>query len=126
MGLFDFLRRLFGGLPQHPYAPPRSQAPAPQSSWPATPQAGRPTHRQPERRETRLQLDAEQFQPLPEEQVRERAMATQFTSFFQFGRRDRIPSPIDPRTKLIDQAMVGHGLIQPEELVRIHEIGGQM
>jgi len=53
-------------------------------------------------------------------------MATQFTGFFEFGRRDRIPSPIDPRTKLIDQAMVGQGLIKPEELVRIHEIGQQM
>ena len=44
----------------------------------------------------------------------------------QFGRRDRIPSAVDPRTKLIDQAMVGQGLIKPEELVRIHEIGQQM
>ena len=53
-------------------------------------------------------------------------MSTRFAGFFQFGRRDRITSPADPRTKLIDQAMVGQGLIQPEELVRIHDIGQQM
>lgn len=78
------------------------------------------------RRDTTLQLDAAQFQPLPADQVKSQAMATQFTGFFEFGRRDRIPSPIDPRTKLIDQALVGQGLITPEELVRIHELGQQM
>ena len=44
-------------------------------------------------------------------------------SFWEFGRRSRIPVAVDPRTKLIDQAMVGQGLITPEELVRIHELG---
>ena len=50
-----------------------------------------------------------------------RRLSTQFVRTWEFGRRDRIPSAGDPRTKLIDQAMVGHGLIKPEELVRIHE-----
>ncbi len=53
-------------------------------------------------------------------------MATNFTRTFEFGRRDRIPSAADPRTKLIDQAMVGQGMITPEELARIHDIGQQM
>jgi retron-type reverse transcriptase len=77
-------------------------------------------------RETKLALDAEQFRPLPADQVRQQAMSQQFSGWWEFGRRDRIPSPVDPRTKLIDQAMVGHGLVTPEELVRIHEIGQQM
>src|SRR5688500_8984108 len=102
MGLFDFLRSLFGVGPKRsrPMAPLRSQAPAPQTNWPATsPIPPRAPHRAPERRETKLQLDAAQFQPLPADKVREQAMATQFTGFFEFGRRDRIPSHIDPRTK---------------------------
>lgn len=66
------------------------------------------------------------WMPLPADQIRTQAMSTQFSGFFEFGRRDRIPSPVDPRTKLIDQAMVGQGLIKPEELVRIHELGLKM
>lgn len=91
---------------------------------PAVPAASRPAQR--ERREVKLSLDASQFQPLPADQVRAQAMSTTLVRNFEFGRRDRIPSPIDPRTKLIDQAMVGHGLMSPEDLVRIHEIGLKM
>jgi retron-type reverse transcriptase len=148
MGLGDFFRKLFGGKPrQPPPIPPQrpapSQAPAPSQNWPGlgqsaprvpyrppapTPPAPAPVQppSQPQRRDTTLQLDAAQFQPLPADQVKSQAMSTQFTGFFEFGRRDRIPSPIDPRTKLIDQALVGQGLITPEELVRIHELGQQM
>ena len=45
---------------------------------------------------------------------------------FAFGRRDLIPPVIDPRTILIDRAMVGQGFITPEELAEIHKIGEQM
>src|SRR4051812_34678797 len=129
MGFLDFLKKLFTSKGARPPAGPRRtqvSAPAPQMNWPAAPSqpvqrgGSRPLPRQPERRETKLDLDAAQFEPLPPDQVREQAMATQFTGFFQFGRRDRIPSSADPRTKLIDQAMAGQGLITPEALVRIH------
>lgn len=73
-----------------------------------------------------LALDAGAFAPLSDEQVKQRAAEQQFSGFFEFGRRDRIPSAADPRTKLIDQAMVGHGIATPEELVQIHEIGAKM
>jgi len=43
-----------------------------------------------------------------------------------WGRRDLIPPADDKRTNLIDRGMVGQGIITPEELVRIHEIGAQM
>jgi RNA-directed DNA polymerase len=138
--------------PKVPYRPPLSRpAPPPmQSNWPApgapvqnvpdnrpappppvpipslAPVAPRQEYRPPERRDKTLALDAAQFRPLPADQIRSQAMSTQFSGFFEFGRRDRIPSPIDPRTKLIDQAMVGQGLIKPEELVRIHELGLKM
>jgi len=58
--------------------------------------------------------------------VKSQASGQQFSGFFEFGRRSRIPSALDPRTKLIDQAMVGHGLIAPDELVKIHELGDRM
>ncbi|MCA9267769.1 MAG: hypothetical protein KDA41_04835, partial [Planctomycetales bacterium] len=43
-----------------------------------------------------------------------------------FGRRDLIPPVSDKRTALIDRGMVGQGLITPDELAEIHEIGAQM
>lgn len=43
-----------------------------------------------------------------------------------FGRRDRIPPADDPRTAIIDRAMVGHGLITPDELAEIHRVGERM
>jgi retron-type reverse transcriptase len=43
-----------------------------------------------------------------------------------FGRRDLIPPVSDDRTALIDRGMVGLGLLTPEQLVEIHEIGAQM
>lgn len=42
------------------------------------------------------------------------------------GRRDVIPPAEDPRTSLIDRAMVSQGLISPEELQEIHEVGAEM
>jgi len=43
-----------------------------------------------------------------------------------FGRRDVIPPISDPRTALIDRAMVGQGLLTPEQLVEIHGVGDKM
>lgn len=43
-----------------------------------------------------------------------------------FGRRDLIPPVTDQRTVLIDRAMVGQGLITPEELAEIHHVGDMM
>src|SRR4051794_26177449 len=74
-----------------------------------------------------LDLDAAQFAPLSDAQVRAGAASAGnlFTNPF-FGRRDLIPPADDPRTSLIDRAMVAHGLITPEELVDVHELGQQM
>src|SRR5207253_268987 len=43
-----------------------------------------------------------------------------------FGRRDLIPPADDPRTKVIDRAMVANGLLTPEDLVEIHTVGAEM
>ena len=43
-----------------------------------------------------------------------------------FGRRDLIPPVSDQRTALIDRGMVGAGMLTPEQLVEIHDVGAQM
>jgi retron-type reverse transcriptase len=122
MGLFDFLKNLFGAKP--PALPRQATAPAPQTNWPA-PQASSSSRQPVQRRDVKLHLDAAQFQPLQSDQIKAQAEGQRF-SFWEFGRRDRIPSAIDLRTKLIDQGMVGQGIITPEELVKIHELGEKM
>lgn len=126
MGLGDFIRKLFGippaaKPPMPPFRPPTIPAPG---DFTLSPVASPTTRPQP--RQTTLNLDASQFQPLAADQVKAAAAGQQFTGFFEFGRRSRIPSAVDPRTKLIDQAMVGQGLITADDLVRIHQLGEQM
>jgi retron-type reverse transcriptase len=91
---------------------------------PPIPSAPRPQQR-PARK---LNLDPGQFAPLTGDQVRRRARL-QVGSLFRnpwFGRRDLIPPVSDERTALIDRGMVGLGLLTPEQLVEIHEVGAQM
>ncbi|MCI0360910.1 MAG: reverse transcriptase family protein [Planctomycetaceae bacterium] len=73
------------------------------------------------------QLDAGQFAPLSDEEIKRRVKA-QGRSLFNawWGRRDRIPPSSDPRTQLIEAGMVGHGFISPEELAEIHAVGQEM
>ncbi|MFI5337556.1 MAG: reverse transcriptase family protein [Opitutales bacterium] len=110
--------------PSAPPAPrpaePRPAAPPPRAPQPARP-APRPTA--PPQNQT-LNLDLGAFTPLSPEQVRAQARGITFN--FLFGRRDLIPPVTDPRTLLIDRAMVGQGLIAPEELQRIHAVGEEM
>ncbi len=42
---------------------------------------------------------------------------------FQFGRQSIIPPVGDPRTDLIDRALVTNGLLSPDELNEIHRVG---
>jgi retron-type reverse transcriptase len=75
----------------------------------------------------KLNLDPGQFAPLSGEQIKKKARG--LGSLFRnpwFGRRDLIPPASDERTALIDRGMVGLGLLTPEQLVEIHEVGAQM
>ena len=77
--------------------------------------------------EKKLNLDAGQFTPISSAEAKEKVkgMGSLFRNPW-FGRRDLIPPVSDERTQLIDRAMVGLGMITPEQLVEIHEVGQQM
>jgi RNA-directed DNA polymerase len=110
--------------------------PAPQGNWPPAPgralasstRAAVPAAPAPaQRAAAKLNLDAGAFAGNTEAQTRKEAGGIgSLWGNPWFGRRDLIPPPEDPRTNLIDRAMVGHGLITPEELVDIHTVGRQM
>ena len=92
-----------------------------------TPATPRPTPRRPEPQRQSLDLDPGHFAPQTQEQTR--AAAQSLGSLWAnawFGRRDLIPPASDPRTIIIDRAMVGQGLLTPEELVEIHKVGEEM
>ena len=81
----------------------------------------------PQPRAQSLDLDPGQFAPQTDEQTRAAAQsAGNLWANAWFGRRDLIPPASDPRTIIIDRAMVGHGLLTPEELVEIHKVGEEM
>lgn len=71
-----------------------------------------------------LDLDAADFLPIVQSELKEQAKDVERLA--AFGLRDRIPPADDPRTKLIDRALVTHGLLSPEQLVEIHTVGADM
>ena len=123
MGLFSWLGRLLGSpATSRPAVPPVVRAPGAQRPPPI------PTQRPQPKAPRKLNLDPGQFAPLTSNQVRRRAR-WQVGSLFRnpwFGRRDLIPPVSDERTALINRGMVGLGLLTPEQLVEIHEVGAQM
>src|SRR5689334_18984776 len=152
MGLFSWLGKLFG--PSQPsrraeFKSPSqrlaatSQAPSAQSTRPdlklegerisspaATPPKVAPgaPQRPQQKAPKKLNLDPGQFAPLTGGQIKARALLTGggFLRNPWFGRRDLIPPVSDARTALVDRGMVGVGLLTPEQLVEIHEVGAQM
>lgn len=74
-----------------------------------------------------LKLDAAQFTPLSDAQIKDAARAAGSSLWSPwFGRRDRIPPADDPRTALIDRALLAHGLLSEQDLVEIHQAGAKM
>jgi RNA-directed DNA polymerase len=133
MGFLSWITKLLGGsapprtrplvVTQQPPPPPSSPAQAP----PRRPFVAAPPPRPQPKPARKLNLDPGQFAPLTGDQIKRQARG--FGSLFRnpwFGRRDLIPPASDNRTALIDRGMVGVGLLTPEELVKIHEVGAQM
>ena len=75
--------------------------------------------------DTLKHLDAGAFEPLSDAEIKRRVKkAGTGGSWFQMlGMRGRIPPVTDERTLLIDRALVAHGLLTPETLKEIHEVG---
>jgi retron-type reverse transcriptase len=78
------------------------------------------------KRAASLNLDAADFLPIGREELVQGAKENQGWGNPWFGRRDLIPPADDARTKLIDRGLVTQGLLTPEELVEIHEVGAEM
>ncbi len=112
--------------------PPREPHLAPNSNWPAEPSA-KPQETSPVVPSAPVgtvppeAYDVGQYTPISKEELH--GQADQLEPWWTnpwFGRQDVIPPADDPRTKLIDRAMVTHGFLTPEELAEIHEIGAEM
>jgi retron-type reverse transcriptase len=71
-------------------------------------------------------LDAADYLPITRAEIKEAAKGRNLLVNPWFGRRDMIPPSDDPRTQLIDRAMVTQGLITPEQLAEIHAVGAEM
>jgi RNA-directed DNA polymerase len=130
MGLFSFLRKFFS-----PHRPPTSTpqpegAPAPRGTpysagGSPAPSKPSPTAAAP-RPGSKLNLDPGQFAPITEAELKKRAANLQWNwATVNFDRRDQIPPASHPRTELIDRALVAQGLLTPEQLAELHEIGDQ-
>ncbi len=119
------------GLPQHGQhgQPGQPGPPVAQPLPTATPiHPGPPgLHSQPIRVVPVEGLDAAQFAPMSADQARQAiaGFGQSWRSAYLDSTRV-IPDVRLPRVQLIDRAMVGLGLITPEELANIHEIGRQM
>jgi retron-type reverse transcriptase len=124
MGLLSWLSRLFA--PKPPPLPPRVKVPPLPPSANANRPAPSPVAPKAAPAPQKLRLDAAQFTALSDAEVRKQAKGQPLLRNPWFGRRDLIPPASDERTLLIDRAMVAHGLLTPEELVRIHEVGDRM
>ncbi len=133
--LEDMLRRTSSSSSRTP-----SSSPAPQTIWPAaTPTGASPASApapaatgaatgRPQSRTLNLDLSSSAFAPITDAEAKRLAggLGGALWANLWFGRRDRIPPADDPRTAIIDRAMVGQGLITPDELAEIHKVGEQM
>ncbi|OAI47943.1 DNA polymerase [Planctomycetaceae bacterium SCGC AG-212-F19] len=124
MGLFDWL---FG-------RPGAKQPPAPAPAPQAAASAAAPGAAKPQTTETKgpkpqpakaPNLSASDFLPITRIDLKESAEQIERWGPW-FGRRDLIPPADNPRTKLIDRGLVTQGLMTPEQLVEIHEVGAAM
>jgi retron-type reverse transcriptase len=130
MGLADWLAGLFGlrprpttrrTFPTTPLAPPPRPTSVPVAGRPvpAAPAVRTPTAVPP----TVQRFALTHFAPISQSELAERARKHSLFNDPWLGRVDTIPPADDPRTHLIDRALVSHGYLTPEQLATIHEIG---
>ena len=117
MGLFGWLKEIFfGGIPAKKPAPPLPGKAVPLRVAPAKPQLVTPPS----------SYEPGEFAPISDKELRKEAATSEVRTSPWWGRTDTIPPGDDPRTKLIDRALVTRGYLTPERLVEIHSVGDQM
>src|SRR6185436_19637516 len=129
MGFFSWLKEIFfGGMPPkkavevRPVAP-RFPAPPPPPAAGAVKPAAAPPAPLPR---TQASYEAEEFAPIADKELRQKAKSSEVANSPWWGRTDTIPPGADARTKLIDRALVTRGYLTPEQLVEIHRVGDLM
>lgn len=122
-----FLGRLVSrifGQPSPANASPFTGNQPPRPPTPNRPASSKPAGPPP--KSTTLGLDAAQFLPITRADLIQAAKGIRLWSGVWWGRRDLIPPADDPRTKLIDRAMLTNGLLTAEQLAEIHKVGLEM
>jgi len=129
MGLFSLIKRLLGGSSSGQPSSGTSTSPrhntVPQSRGDHGAAAGGSSPKP----RTLGHLNSDLFAGISSADTKKQAKAMGrplWSNLFAFGRQSVIPPATDERTLMIDRAMVGEGLITPEELKEIHEIGLKM
>lgn len=118
MSLFDWLFRRWRKTDPESVSPPPPAAPL---SPPGVPSAKAES---PTLEAGGDPYAATEFLPVSRAEIVEAAQSGNLlATAFQFGRQSIIPPAHDPRTQLIDRAMVTHGILTPEELTEIHQVG---
>lgn len=118
MGLADWLAGLFGRRPPLRAAPPT----APRAPLvPVRRPAGAPPT--PVVAPSIQHLTLAHFAPISAQELRDRANRHSLAGDPWLGRVDTIPPADDPRTTLVDRALVANGYLTPEQLLVIHETG---
>ena len=133
MGLADWLARLFGQRrtppARFPPTPPRTQPAGVPTAPSAVPASG--STAVPPARGTAAtpkvplvqRFDLAHFAPISEAELQARARKHNLSTDPWLGRVETIPPADDPRTNLVDRALVSNGYLTPEQLATIHEVG---
>jgi hypothetical protein len=122
MSLFDWLFRRGRKSEPEPVAPPPMVQPTPVKLGADPPRS--PGNASAKAEPPADPYAATEFLPVSREEIVDAAKGGNLlATAFQFGRQSIIPPASDPRTQLIDRAMVTHGLLSPEELNEIHRVG---
>lgn len=129
MGLREWLRWLLGPPPRPPV--PTAPKAMPRSNDPVEPGRSRVSVQQPDHARRvptgpdPARLGLERFSPISQAELKSAAQQHNLRRDPWLGRVDTIPPADDPRTNLIDRALVAEGYFTPEQLARIHEVGDQ-
>lgn len=127
MGLFDWMFRRSRKIDAEPIAPPPTTEEASlrgAANPPAPTPSPTPQPKTPAPAASADPYAATEFLPVSRQEIVDAAKkGNLLATAFQFGRQSVIPPVSDPRTQLLDRAMVTHGLLSPEELNEIHRVG---